>query len=511
MASSSRSKSLRGHEGFIFRQMQAEDVPHAADIEARSYPEDEAASPEKLAYRQRVAPYLFWGVWKETKGAEAGKLVAFIVSTAAFGEHMEEESMSTHAEGGDSICIHSVAVDAAFRRQGIARSMVRAYVETIAADQGPTGRSAKRMLLIAHAPLLCLYRQCGFEILGPSKIVHGSEPWYDMQLDLEVARRLDFVQADAFSGQALAGNPAAVLFTQRNGDSDWMQAVAVENNLSETAFVEERDAQENMKAEASWDIRWFTPGGEVDLCGHATLGSAHALWDTGRVHRDSRIVFHTRNAGVLRCAIVSNFNAGAKSDSQGISMDFPAQNLRPPEALETERKAALASALGIREDQVIFIGRGPKTTPDWLLELTPTAFASLSPNMGALEKFQPMERGVIVTCAGNVAGSGDASDGSRPVKKPRVLSASAEEQTFDFSSRFFAPSLGVPEDPVTGSAHCILAPYWAAKLGRAEGEAMYALQASSRGGVLRLRLMEAGKRVEIVGQAVTVLRGRMTV
>eukprot|EP00931_Biecheleriopsis_adriatica_P008933 TRINITY_DN110065_c0_g1_i1.p1 TRINITY_DN110065_c0_g1~~TRINITY_DN110065_c0_g1_i1.p1 ORF type:complete len:525 (+),score=109.32 TRINITY_DN110065_c0_g1_i1:61-1575(+) len=503
------SKTLKGHSGLIFRPLPAADVPKAADIEARSYPADEAASPEKLEYRQRVAPELFYGVYQEGSGG-AG-LIAFIVSTAAQGEDMEEESMSVHVSGGDSICIHSVAVDAPFRRRGIARSMVRAYVEALAADQSPTGKAAKRMLLIAHANLLGLYRQCGFEFLGPSKVVHGSEAWYDMRLDLEMERSLEFAQVDAFSPVALAGNPAAVLFTQRSGDADWMHAVAVENNLAETAFLERREDKEAKAGEVSWDIRWFTPGGEVDLCGHATLGSAHSLWDTGRAPRASTIAFHTRNAGVLRCAMVEDTKSTAGSRASCISMDFPSQPPRPAEGLELEKKKELASALGVKEEDVVYIGRGPKTTPDWLLELTPTAFTRLRANMGALERVKPMERGLIVTCAGNAASvTGDSDEPA--AKKPRVLAGSGScESRFDFSSRFFAPGLGVPEDPVTGSAHCVLAPYWATKLGMKEGDVMRALQASPRGGVLWLRLLDSGKRVELVGEAVTVLRGRMTV
>merc|ERR1711939_1057752 len=132
-----------------------------------------------------------------------------------------------------------------------------------------------------------------------------------MRFDVAMHRQLDFLQVDAFTSEALAGNPAALLFTQRGGDNDWMQAVAVENNLSETAFLEQRD-EVNCR---EWDICWFTPGGEVALCGHATLGAAHALWDTGRVPRDASITFHTRTAGTLCCSLSDGW----------IKMDFPVQ------------------------------------------------------------------------------------------------------------------------------------------------------------------------------------------
>lgn len=136
----------------------------------------------------------------------------------------------------------------------------------------------------------------------------------------------EMLQVDAFTPVPLAGNPAAVLFTQKGGDEAWMQAVAVENNLAETAFVEARSG-------GDWNIRWFTPTTEVALCGHATLASAHALWETGRVPRSSPITFHTRTAGTLRC----------EATGPWIKMDFPAQPPTPAPAASS--RAELAKAL----------------------------------------------------------------------------------------------------------------------------------------------------------------------
>lgn len=487
---------LIGLPGLTFRALPASDVARAAEIETASYPADEAATLEKLEYRQRVAPELFDGVY------EGDALVAFIVSTAARGDQLTEEAMDTHVAGGESICIHSVCVAASHRRRGVARAMVCAYVETIVANTASCG-AARRMLLLAHEPLLGLYLQCGFEFLGRSHVVHGSELWYDMRLDVAAKRQLDIVQVDAFTPLALAGNPAAVLFTQRGGDEAWMQAVAVENNLSETAFLEKRSYHE-LEGTSAWDIRWFTPGGEVDLCGHATLGSAHALWDTSRVARGVAIAFHTRNAGILTCR-------GAATEGW-ITMDFPSQ---APTAVESEgaaeARAAFAPSFGIKETDIIYLGRGPPTTPDWLLEITPGAFAALAPDSSAISRVKPMGRGVIVTCVGdpiNVEGMPAAKR-----MRPRVLGAEGSlGAAFDFTSRFFAPTIGIDEDPVTGSAHCLLAPYWSAKLSKGDSQ-MRALQASARGGLLRVRLRTAGAeaRVELEGQAVTVLRGRMSV
>jgi len=494
--------TLLGRPSLRFRLLPAADVPHAAVLETASYPADEAATPEKLEYRQRVAPELFYGVY------ENDALIGFVVSTAAQGDTLEEETMSTHSPGGASICIHSVVVAAAHRRRGIAKAMVKAYVDAIAIDRERCG-FARQLLLIAKAPLLGLYVQCGFELIGLSAVVHGADPWFDMRLDLVAKRQLDFVQVDAFTPVSLAGNPAAVIFTQRGGDDDWMQAVAVENNLSETAFLQERKGHQTNCAthsEAAWDIRWFTPMEEVALCGHATLGSAHALWETGRVPRSAPIHFHTRTAGVLRCEAAGSW----------IKMDFPAQ----PPTLATDaqaRKLEFAAALGIKDVDVLFVGQGPATTPDWLIDISPSAFAGMEPNLAAIERIHPMHRGVIVTCAGtraDLAGEGLQASPRAP-KRPRILlpdsGACHAPEGFAFLSRFFAPTLGVPEDPVTGSAHCVLAPYWSEKLQRLDGDPMQALQASPRGGLLRVRYLKQSARVEIEGQAVTVIRGKMAV
>jgi len=351
--------------------------------------------------------------------------------------------------------------------------------------------------LIAHAELCGLYARCGFEFLGRSKVVHGSDPWYDMRLDLADRRLLDFVQVDAFTSVAFAGNPAAVLFTQRGGDETWMQEVAIENNLSESAFLESRLDGSNEGA-MHWDVRWFTPGGEVDLCGHATLGSAHALWDTGRVPRDRAITFHTQKVGELHCSI---------SDGGWIKMDFPAQ---PPSANpDGAPRAELAAALKLADADILYLGQGPATTPDWLIEVPAACFERLAPDFSSLGSVRPQSRGVIVTCRGSEERCHTAPPDT---KRPRILDLDPEcaKLTFDFKSRFFAPCLHIDEDPVTGSAHCVLVPYWSAKLGKANGESMNALQASARGGVLRVTNQAKVARVELEGQAVTVIRGKLS-
>jgi PhzF family phenazine biosynthesis protein len=256
-------------------------------------------------------------------------------------------------------------------------------------------------------------------------------------------------QVDAFTATPFAGNPAAVCVLPEPGDADWMQRVACEMNLAETAFL--------VPQNDGYNLRWFTPAIEVDLCGHATLASAHVLWEEGYLSAGETARFHTRS-GLLM----------ATRDGGWINLDFPATP-----ALPLEAPAGLFEALGL--SSAVWTG---KTQWDYLVEVDSEATVrALTPDFGKLAQI-PM-RGVIVT--------------SRSVTPQ-----------YDFVSRFFGPAVGINEDPVTGSAHSALTPYWADKLGKQE---MLAFQASTRGGVLRVRL--AGERVIIGGQAVTTLRGEL--
>lgn len=250
---------------------------------------------------------------------------------------------------------------------------------------------------------------------------------------------------DAFTNRRFSGNPAAVCVLQAPRDEAWMQQVARELNLSETAFLH--------PIAGGYALRWFTPAVEVKLCGHATLASAHTLWETGALGPDQAARFHTLS-GWLICRRAGDW----------IEMDFPAQAAQPCPA-----PAGLGEALGCEPR---FVGANGM---DYLVEVAEeTGLRRLRPDFTALGAL-PV-RGVIVT--------------SR--------SDSAE---FDFVSRFFAPAAGVNEDPVTGSAHCALGPYWQAKLGQAD---FTAYQASARGGVVRVGVR--GDRVLLGGQAVTMSR-----
>jgi PhzF family phenazine biosynthesis protein len=238
-----------------------------------------------------------------------------------------------------------------------------------------------------------------------------------------------------------------------------MRAVAREMNLSETAFVSPRDGA-GRPAAGEFDLRWFTPAVEVALCGHATLASAHVLWETGRVPPDRVIRFHTRS-GVLTA------RRGEEREGGWIELDFPA---KPPVAAEAP--AALVDALGTAP---VWVGQNRM---DYLLELeSEEAVRKVDPDFRLLKSL-PV-RGVIVT-------------------------ARSRSPEFDFVSRFFAPGAGIDEDPVTGSAHCCLGPYWQGRLGKPD---FLARQVSARGGVVRVGCR--GQRVLLGGQAVTVLKGEL--
>jgi len=280
-------------------------------------------------------------------------------------------------------------------------------------------------------------------------------------------KRLPFHQVDAFTSDAFGGNPAAVLALESPLSDERMQDIAMEMNLSETAFVL-RVGHGDGTPGSPWSLRWFTPAAEVELCGHATLAAAHALYTTGRADPDHPIRFATRVSGVL----TSRRTAGG-----AIAMDFPAD---PPAELTVTD--ALLDALGGAG-----VLRAARCRHFTIAELPDAAAVrALTPDLAKVARLEGW--GVAVTAPGG-ADAIDARDASRRA---------------DMVSRFFAPRVRINEDPVTGSMHCGLAPYWAERLGRSE---LLGYQASGRGGWVGMRLL--GDRVELSGDAVTVLTAEL--
>jgi len=259
---------------------------------------------------------------------------------------------------------------------------------------------------------------------------------------------------DAFTDRPFAGNPAAVCLLPDGPEPEaaWQQNVAAELNLSETAFLRRRPS--------GWDLRWFTPAAEVDLCGHATLASAHVLWEAGYAQKGTTLDFETRSGRL-----------SARSDGDGaIELDFPAEPASPCPPVR-----GVLEALG--RDSAPYFG---KNRMDYLAAFDDEEdVRTMRPDFGKLRGACGPFRGIIVT-----------AKSSRP--------------EFDFVSRYFAPAFGIDEDPVTGSAHCCLAPFWGGRLGKTE---LTGFQASARGGVVGVRIR--GDRVALRGRAVSVSRGEL--
>ena len=254
---------------------------------------------------------------------------------------------------------------------------------------------------------------------------------------------------DAFADRPFAGNPAAVCLLARWPSDEWLGSVAAEMNLSETAFL--------VSSGDVFELRWFTPAVEVDLCGHATLASACVLWHTGRAGKSAEITFSTRSGPLT---------ATRRDDL--IQLDFPVTPAEP-----ADPPAGLIEALVVEPK---FVGR---SRFDYLIEVaSEAALRAASPDFRRLQEADC--RGVIVTAA-------------------------SDDRSFDFVSRFFAPTAGIDEDPVTGSAHCTLAAYWKERLGKVD---FRAYQASRRGGKLEVSIR--GERVLLSGAATVVMEGTLT-
>ncbi len=260
---------------------------------------------------------------------------------------------------------------------------------------------------------------------------------------------LSLFHVDAFTREPFAGNAAAVCVLDGPREDGWLQKVASEMNLAATAFL--------YPQEDGYRLRWFSARVELELCGHGTLASAHVLWEQGYLASEMQARFYTKG-GFLT----------ARREGEWIELDFPA---KPEE--EAEAQTVLVESLGVTPR---YVG---KSQFDYLVEVeSEEVVRAVRPNFEQLATFPT--RGVIVTAAAKAG------------------------LEYDFVSRFFCPSVGINEDPVTGSAHCVLSPFWSKRLGRAQ---LTGYQASARGGIVRVRF--DGDRVRLSGQAVILLRGEL--
>ncbi|MFZ1320948.1 MAG: PhzF family phenazine biosynthesis isomerase [Ignavibacteria bacterium] len=252
---------------------------------------------------------------------------------------------------------------------------------------------------------------------------------------------------DAFTDRPFSGNPAAVCLPHDELNEELMKKIAFEMNLSETAFV--------TKHSNGFNLRWFTPKAEVELCGHATLASAHILWQEKIISKNEEVVFYSMYKGILK----------AKKSGSEITLNFPVNKPIP-----LDKNEILEKALGVNSVSL------HTTDHHYLVELnSESELKKVKPDFSLLETLP---------------------------KYGTIITSKSEDPEYDFKSRFFAPSKGVKEDPVTGSAHCVLTPFWSEKLGKKK---MKAFQASERGGALSVELID--DRVLISGNAVTVTAG----
>ena len=257
-------------------------------------------------------------------------------------------------------------------------------------------------------------------------------------------------QVDAFTNRPFGGNPACVVLLEKEQTEKWMQSVASEMNLSETAFITGK--------KSPFNLRWFTPAVEVELCGHATLATAHVLYETEIMQRNERIIFKIRS-GILSTTYHNGW----------IEMDFPAFP-----ALEINKKDEITRALNATPDQVYSSGESIMAVYD-----NPEKIHKMTPDFELIKEFKI--QGIMAT-------------------------SHSDEPDVDFISRYFAPYVGIDEDPVTGSAHCSLGPFWGERLNKT---ILNAKQVSARGGTIRVELKE--NRTVISGQAVTIFTGAILI
>lgn len=617
LSSSTSSTSSSSNSSFVadgsvrFRQVRPTDIPVCYELEATSYPEDEAASKAKLQYRQHhAARYFRCAVLgrrrtsssssttgdkrreqrqqpcednepgdnnnicsRRSGGVVVGdddeddtdserELVGFICATRC--RQFRAESMSTHVPDGELLAIHSVVIKPQYRRRGLATAMMKDYLSFVAADGAETGLS--KIVLLAKKGLLSFYVDCGFTVTRASPISHGKDTWYELELDLVngwEGRSLppSYYVVDAFAtpdGEC-AGNPAAVVLLDEDRDSRWMQRVALEFNLSETAFLIPQPSSPPPPSSSfnsdgdggeevfTYSIRYFTPTTEVPLCGHATLASAAVVFETVFVRNraDATVVFRTidqvelranlsaavassvtNNAAANNAAAAVTASAASSSSphhprkkrpsSYRIAMEFPA---KPPVPVEDRDwvETMLQQSLQVPPQSVQYAGLS--TIGDVLVELTTESFLSIPQqgwNLDVMRSCDHYSRGVIVCCAnrtneamGGATNSSDGGSGGEEESDGPVSSSSGvvpvRSGNADFLSRFFGPKAGIDEDPVTGSAHCVLAPYFRERLDK---DRLVGRQTSPRGGVVECCLVD-NRTVQLTGTAVITMNGTL--
>lgn len=519
-----------------FRTVCPTDIPACYEIEQASYPQDEAASKSALQYRQHhAAPYFWCAVISRddthnninnndnnyNNDAEDEIIVGYICSTRCW--EFTHDSLSTHDTSGPLLAIHSVVVSEKYRGQGIAMAMLKYYITAIAAMKD----GIEKLVLMAKKDLLGFYVQCGFKVTRVSDIVHGQDLWYDCEFPLVQNEHHPYWVLDSFTEKGGSGNPAAVVVLPppssdedaHENNTEWMKVVAKEFNLSETAFIwpnrtevkkvkQDEDGEKSAAAADDDDeevqggggevvnyvIRYFTCNGtEVDLCGHATLASAAVLFQTRKIKNDATIVFE---ANKHKLPVSLEGKTWMRNAPIKLKMIFPKKSLCEVTA-SADRCAVLgmlktAFSMDFDAENILYLGLD-QDGGDVLIELTRDHFLQIgydNIHYSALMEWKGYSRGVILCCREN-----------HPVEEEEEKE---DVQVVDYLSRFFGPKAGINEDPVTGSAHCTLGPYFGAKLHKTT---VVGKQMSERGGTVTCVLED--DRVSIMGTAITTMTGSL--
>lgn len=538
----------------LYRNVCPTDLPAIYALEKASYPSDEAASRSQLQYRQHHAASFFRCAIKVDIASEEkdegtiveknvdslrgmGEIIGYVTATRC--HQFTEESMKVHHPNGSLLAIHSVVVDENYRRQGTGLAMLKEYIETLRKMDMVHG--IKKVVLLSKMEKVPFYIQAGFKVMGESKIVHGDDKWYDCELDLDVRgiaeKNCQYWVIDSFAkvGNPGSGNPAAVVMipnskpgrlpslsvnsleayaTENHSASmfdpddeenvQWMRSVACEFNLSETAFIWDyttKDGEDPASDDTcQYNIRFYTCNGtEVDLCGHATLAATSVILEqlSKEGKMDQVIVFKAKKDVLKAKAARTSMQLSAVT--RKIVMDFPQKKLEMLKQGTSEYNEVIAilheslfqdKSIEDLEKKIVSKIGVDTGGDDLFVEINPESFAQLPIKtqdscISRLMDSRVYKRGVIVCC--------DVPE-----------AAKVEGERADFYSRFFGPKVGIAEDPVTGSAHCVLGPYYAEKI---QKESVIGNQMSPRGGIVECEVIE--DIVRIKGIAVTSMNGTL--
>ena len=440
-----------------YRGVSLSDLDTLAQLEASSYPSDEAASADALAFRiENANPYFLVMIYQ-------GNIIGYICSTLTGTQELTHESMEKHEPSGKYLCIHSVVVAKSFQRKGLGLMLVREYLDLVS-----TMSNVDEVLLIAKANLIEFYTKAGFSTTRLSPIVHGKDPWFEMKWKNHHQSCL-VLQGNAFTTHCHGGNAAAVVVMFKKHPGEWLAQMAKELNQPTTAFV-------LMEKNQDIQIRWYNAMGHVPLCGHATLVATAALYHAGFVKAQKNIIYRLERDQELVSYIDRQDSAHGKNVVSSISITFPVENTIPVELTKIYLEI-LSQQFSLESNQIIAI---EKNRLDVLVHVTTEAFSVLDTSkLTTLERLPDDCRGMIITTE------------TKGFNVP-----------FDFYSRYFH-KCGV-EDAVCGSAHCGLAPYWSKRLSKST---MNAYQKSERGGTLILTMKD--DKVTLSGSVCLTYQGKL--